>query len=91
MTSCHLIPTWHEWNANADDIMMTWFALFVSLVTSFLACMMCVMWMCVHDACSLNNYGMSKYRSDLACMQADSNLEKIATSHFWVLNTQSAN
>ena len=30
MTSCHLIPTWHEWNVNADDVMMMWFALYVN-------------------------------------------------------------
>ena len=30
MTSCHLIPTWHEWNANADDVMMTRFTLYVN-------------------------------------------------------------
>ena len=30
MTSCHLIPTWHEWNANADDVMMTWLTLYVN-------------------------------------------------------------
>ena len=23
MTSCHLIPTWHEWNAKADNVMMS--------------------------------------------------------------------
>ena len=39
MMSCHLIPTWHEWNMNADDIMMTWLALYANLVTSCLACM----------------------------------------------------
>ena len=26
MMSCHIIPTWHEWNENADDIMMVRFA-----------------------------------------------------------------
>ena len=30
MTSWHLIPTWHEWNVNANDIMMTWFTLYVN-------------------------------------------------------------
>ena len=25
MMSCHLTPTWHEWKANADDIMEIWF------------------------------------------------------------------
>ena len=28
--SCHLIPMWHEWNANVNDVMMTWFALDVN-------------------------------------------------------------
>ena len=31
---------WHEWNVNAADIMMTWFALYVNLVMSCLACAM---------------------------------------------------
>ena len=30
MMSCHLIPMWHEWNANTNDIMMTWFALYLN-------------------------------------------------------------
>ena len=68
--------------------MMMWFALFVNLVTSCLACMTC---MPLHGACALNKQGMSKYLSGLACTQADLNLEKITTSHFWVLNAQSAN
>ena len=34
MTSCHLIPTWHEWNANAGDVMVTWFTSYVNLVMS---------------------------------------------------------
>ena len=45
----------------------------------------------VHGACSLYKYGMSKYLSGLACMQADLNLVKITASHFWVLNAQNAN
>ena len=24
-----MIPMWHEWNVNADDVMMTWFTLYV--------------------------------------------------------------
>ena len=79
---------WYEWNANADDVMMMWFTLFVNLVTSHLACVMCAH---MHDTCALNKYGASKYLSGLACMQADSNLEKITTSHFQVLNAQNAN
>ena len=39
MMSSHLIPTWHEWNVNADDVMMAWFALCVNTVTSCLTCM----------------------------------------------------
>ena len=30
MTSCHIIPTYHEWNTNADDVMMTRFILYVN-------------------------------------------------------------
>ena len=30
MMSCHIIPTWHEWNMNADDTMMMWFALYAN-------------------------------------------------------------
>ena len=88
MTSCHLIPMWHKWNANIDGIMMTWFTLFTNLVTSCLACAMSA---CMHGTCALNKYGASKYWSGLACTQPDSNLGKITTSHFQVLNAQNAN
>ena len=27
MTSCHVSPTWHEWNVNPNDVMLTQFAL----------------------------------------------------------------
>ena len=30
MMSCHLIPTLHELNMNANDIMMTWLALYAN-------------------------------------------------------------
>ena len=63
MTSFHLIPMWNEWNANADDIMMTWFTSYVNLVMSCLACMLHVH---MHGTCALNRYGMSKYLSGLA-------------------------
>ena len=33
MTYYHLIPMWHEWNANANDVMMTWFVLYANLVS----------------------------------------------------------
>ena len=76
ITSCHLIPIWHEWNANADDIMMIWFTLFANLVMSCLACMMHVH---MYGACVLYKYIVSKYLSGLACTQAGSNLEKMTT------------
>ena len=31
----------HKWNENDDDIMMKWFALYVNLVMSCLACALC--------------------------------------------------
>ena len=86
--SFHLIPRWHEWNMNANDIMMTWFALFVNLVMSHLTC---VLHVCMHGTCTLNKYGVPKYLSDLVSMQADSNLGKLTASHFGVLNTCNAN
>ena len=64
--------------------LQTWFALYVNLVTSHLACMMCT---CVHDTHALSNMGTSKYLIGLACMQADTNLAKITAAHFQVLNT----
>ena len=79
---------WHEWNANATDAMMTWFALYMNLVMSCLACMM---HMHMHGAHALCKTSVSKCLSGLVCMQADPNLAKITTSHFWVLNTQNAN
>ena len=45
----------------------------------------------MHGTHALYKYGMSKYLSGLVCMQAESNLEKITTSHFWVQNSQNAN
>ena len=45
MTLCHLIPMWYEWNANTDDMMMIWFALYANLMMSHLACAMCAMCM----------------------------------------------
>ena len=79
MTSCHLIPMWHEWNANADDIMMMWFTLYVNLLTSHWAC---ASHMHVHGTCALNKNDTSMYLSHLACMQANSNLEKITALQF---------
>ena len=85
---CHLIPTWHKWNANANDVMVTWFTLYASLVMSSWACASCT---CMHGTCALCKNSMSKYLSGLVCMQADLNLQKITTSHFQVLNTQNTN
>ena len=79
---------WHEWNMNADDVMMTWFTSFTNLVTSHLACVLHVH---MHGACVLITYDMPKYPSGLACLQSDSNLGKLTASHFRVLNTQNAN
>ena len=81
---------WHEWSMNAYDvnIMMMWFTLYADLVISCLACMTCA---CIHGRCDLCRTSESKYLSYLACMQADLNLTKITTSHFWVLNTQNSN
>ena len=88
MTSWHLIPTWHEWNMNANGVTMMWFALYVNLVTSCLACMT---HMPMHGTHALHRTSVSKYLSGLACTQADPNLAKITAPHFQVLNTQNAN
>ena len=65
MTSCHLIPTWHEWNVNANDVMMAWFALDVNFVMLHLACAMHAQ---MHGTYALNKYDACKYPSGLACM-----------------------
>ena len=57
--------TWHKWNVNADDIMMTWLVLYVNLVTSHLACMTHVH---VHGTHALCGTSASKYLSGLAYM-----------------------
>ena len=76
-----------QMEVNTGDVMMMWFALFANLVMSHLACASCA---CVHGTHALYKYGMSKYLSGLVSMQADSNLGKLTTSHFQVLNTQTA-
>ena len=30
MMSCHVIPTLHQWNANSNDAMLTWFTLYAN-------------------------------------------------------------
>ena len=79
MMSCHLILTWHEWNANANDVIMMWFTLFVNLVMSYLACTSHAH---MHGTCAQIKYGIPKYPSDLACMQAKSKLGKLTTHIF---------
>ena len=79
---------WHERNENTADIMIMWFALFANLVTSHLACASC---MDMDGTHALYKYGMSKYPSGPAHMQANSHLGKLTASHFWVLNTHIAN
>ena len=88
MTSCHLIPPWHEWNMNAGDIMVTWFTSYVNFVMSCWACASCVH---MHGTHVLSNNGAPKYPSSLVGTQADSNLGKISASHFQVLNTHNTN
>ena len=56
-----------------------------------MSCLVSATCACMHDTCALIKYGISKYLSGLACMQAYSNLEKMTASHFQVLNTQNAN
>ena len=88
MTSCHIIPIWHEWNVNANDILMTWLPHMQALVTSCQACMTCV---CMHNACALSDFGTTMYFSQPACMQAGWNLGKITASHLGALITQISN
>ena len=88
MTSCHLLPTWHEWNANTGDVMVTWFTSYANLVTSQWACASCT-WM--HGICAIIIMGASKYSNSLMGMPADLNLTKLTASHFNVLITQNAN
>ena len=62
MTSCHLIPTWHEWNANAGDVMVTWFAHDANLVMS---CWACASRVREHGAHAIIKMGTSKYLNGL--------------------------
>ena len=88
LTSCHLISPWHEWNTNAGDVMVTWFASYVNLVMSRWAC---VSLMHVHGTCAIITMGTSKYSNGLMGMPANLNLRKLTASHFNVLTTQNAN
>ena len=88
MTSCHLIPTWHKWNANAGDIIVIWFASYANLV---MPCWACTLHVHIHCAHAIVKNGAPKYLSSLVVMQADLNLGKLTASHSQELNTQNAN
>ena len=88
MMSCHLLSTWHEWNVNAGDVMVTWFASYGNLVTSRWACASHAH---VHGPCAIIKMGVSKYSNGLTGMPAVLNLMKLTPSHFKALNTQYAN
>ena len=88
MTSCHLISTWHEWNANSGDVMVMWFASYDYLVMSHWACASCAR---MHGACAIIEMGMSKYSNGLTGMPADLNLGKLTASHFKALINQNTN
>ena len=79
------MSTWHEWNANAGDVMVIWFTSYANLVMSCWACALHV------HVRAIIKMGMSKYSNGLTGMPADSNLGKLTASHFKVLITQKAN
>ena len=87
-TSCHLVSKWHEWNANAGDIMVTLFTSYANLVMSHWACVLCTH---VHGAHAIIKMGTSMYSNGLMGTPADSNLMKLTASHFKALITQNAN
>ena len=84
----HLSTTWHEWNVNAGDIMVTWFAHDANLVMSHWACASRAR---EHGACATIKMDMSKYPNGLTGTPADSNIGKITATHFKALITQNAN
>ena len=88
MMSCHLLSTWHEWNANAGDVMVTWFTSYANLMTSQWACVSHVH---MHGAHAISRMGTSKYSIGLMGTPANLNLMKLAASHFNALITQNAN
>ena len=88
MTSCQLISTWHKWNVNAGDVMVTWLASYANLVTSHWACASCA---CMHGTHAIIQMGASKYLNCLMGMPADLNLGKLTASHFKALITENAN
>ena len=79
---------WHEWNANAGDVMVMRFTSYVNLLMSQWACAALTH---VHGACAIIKMGTSKYSNGLTGMPADSNLGKLTAPHFNALFTQNAN
>ena len=65
---CHFIPTWHEWNANAGDVMVMWFTSYANLVTSQWVCTSHV---CMHGAHAIIKNGAPKDLSGPAGTQVD--------------------
>ena len=88
MMPCHLISMWHEWNANAGDVMVMWIASYANLVTSHWACTSRTR---LHGTHSIIQMGASKYLNGLTGMPANSNLMKLTATHLKVLITQNAN
>ena len=88
MMSCHLNPTWHEWNMNSGDVMVMWFASYANLVMSQWACALHAH---MHGTHALGEMGELKYLKSLMGMPANWNLRKLTDSHFQVLITQNAN
>ena len=86
--SCHLISTWHEWNANLCDITVTCFASYANLVMSRWACASCT---CMHGTHAIIKMGASKYLNGMMGMPANSNLMKLTATHFNAPITQNAN
>ena len=79
---------WREWNANAGDIMVTWFESYVNLVTSQWECASHVH---MHGTCAIIKMGTSKYSYGLTGTPADSNLGKLTASHYNDPITHNAN
>ena len=78
----------HEWNVNAGDIMVMWFASYVSLVMSSWAYALGTH---MHGTHAIIKMGGLKHSNGLTGMPADSNLRKLTASHFNVLITQNTN
>ena len=82
MTSCHLDSTWHEWNADTGDVMVTWFTSYANLVTSHWACASHAH---VQGARAIIKMGPSKYLNGLTGTPDNSNLGKLTASHIKAL------